>query len=412
MRQKLRLKMKQFSKSTRKQRIQNIMQAAQMAAQSKDQYELYQHIRKLAPKSTQTRIMLRDDNGQLCNPSQAADLLAQWIQDVYAGPRTTSTALVWPFEARELKSVFQTFAANKALAPMYLPSVIWKHFATELSQVMHQQATAWADSHSAPPVEWGQGTLVPNKPAGCPQNLRPIALLEPWGKCCMGRLSKCILNATLHRLRTLPQFAYLPSRGCLEAIYRTTQHCLDIRDLHVMLQNKHHNHEAGNPRPSIAGGLLLSLDLSRAFDCVDRIVLMQALRHMGVQDSHIAFLEAVYANTSFQFTHRDETRSVPTWRGIRQGCKSAPTLWCIFTGYLLELLGVCTSTDWMLQCNTLYVITLMQKSVAKIEAIFGFRFFFAGLVRWRPVQGTMRRGIQLLLVHTNKEEWTEPPPGN
>ena len=122
----------------------------------------------------------------------------------------------------------------------------------------------------------------------------------------------------------------------------------------MILQNKHHNHEAGNPRPSIAGGLLLSLDLSRAFDCVDRIVLMQALRHMGVQDSHITFLEAIYANTSFQFTHRDESRSVPTWRGIRQGCKSAPMLWCIFTGYLLELLGVCTSTDWMLHCNTLY----------------------------------------------------------
>ena len=60
----------------------------------------------------------------------------------------------------------------------------------------------------------------------------------------------------------------------------------------------------------------------------------------------------------------------------------------------------------------------MQKSVAKIEAIFGFRFFFAGLVPWHRVQGTrwpllvLRHYIQLLLAHTNKEEWTELPPGN
>ena len=140
-RQKLRRQMKQLSKHKRKQKIQSIMQGAQMAAQSKDQYELFQHIRKLAPKSTHNRIMLRDHNGQLCNPSQAADLLAQWIQDVYAGPRTTLKAMVWPFEATELKLVFQTFMANKALAPLYLPSLVWKHFATDLSHVMHQQAT-------------------------------------------------------------------------------------------------------------------------------------------------------------------------------------------------------------------------------------------------------------------------------
>ena len=126
--------------------------------------------------------MVRDDNGQLCNLSQAADLLAQWIQEVYAGPSTSSKAMVWPFEATELKSVFQTFAASKALVRMYLPSLVWKHFATGFSQVIHQQATAWADSQGAPPAEWGQGTLVfltkPNKPANCPQNLRPIAALS------------------------------------------------------------------------------------------------------------------------------------------------------------------------------------------------------------------------------------------
>lgn len=66
----------------------------------------------------------------------------------------------------------------------------------------------------------------------------------------------------------------------------------------------------------------------------------------------------------------------------------------------------------------LYVITTMQKSAAKIEAIFGFRFFLPGLVPWRPVQGTrwpllvLRHYIQLLLAHTNKEEWMELPPGN
>ncbi len=68
----------------------------------------------------------------------------------------------------------------------------------------------------------------------------------------------------------------------------------------------------------------------------------------------------------------------------------------------------------------LHVITMMQKSVAKIEAIFGFRFLcWAGSLAPRTRHKvtttcveTLGHYVQLLLAHTNKEEWTELPPGN
>ena len=110
------------------------------------------------------------------------------------------------------------------------------------------------------------------------------------------------------------------------------------------------------------------------------------------------------------------------WKSVRVTWR--PTIWrncaeVIFHGRR-DSGKLFRSYFWLRFCSPsfLYVITMMQKSVAKIEAIFGFRFFFAGLVPWHCVQGTrwpllvLRHYIQLLLAHTNKEEWTELPPGN
>ena len=67
-RQKLRSQMKTHSKFSRKNKIKSVMERAQKAADSKDHYEFFKHIRQLAPKSPFKRIILRDDDGGLLGP--------------------------------------------------------------------------------------------------------------------------------------------------------------------------------------------------------------------------------------------------------------------------------------------------------------------------------------------------------
>jgi hypothetical protein len=105
---------------------------------------------------------------------------------------------------------------------------------------------------------------------------------------------------------------------------------------------------------ALTGGLLVTLDLSKAFDMVPRGHLFRCLSILGVPDVLLDFLNAIYHQTDFTFQHRGQTRNVETSKGIRQGCKAAPTLWAAYaTGLLLEIWQH-TDAQWLYECITMY----------------------------------------------------------
>ena len=114
--------MKNHSKTSRKNKIKQVMERAQQAADSKVQYEFFKHIRQLAPKTPFKRIILRDDNGQLMGPIESAVALAEWLRELYAGPPSNHTwpSTCWPFLPHKMKRVFTTFSRSKAVAPSFL----------------------------------------------------------------------------------------------------------------------------------------------------------------------------------------------------------------------------------------------------------------------------------------------------
>ena len=97
----------------------------------------------------------------------------------------------------------------------------------------------------------------------------------------MGLIACRLLQSLSSRLFRLPQFAYLPCRGGDQAIMRVRQHCCDVRSLLFSL--RHNIPRAANsvPGPDVAGGFLLSLDLTLAFDSVLRSQLFRALQELG-----------------------------------------------------------------------------------------------------------------------------------
>eukprot|EP00435_Cladocopium_sp_Y103_P052586 s2661_g16.t1 len=347
------------SKQARKAKLQLVFEQAHTAAVAKDHFRLYQAVRKLAPRLQHKRISLRNPDGTLASPVQAANMLQTWYMQLYAAEALDSNDSQhdWPFSESELCQGFLRLPLMKSLAPEFAPAPFWVMGALDIATFLQPFMEQWLPMHQLPQV-WSQGSLVllpkPGRPCQKPSDLRPISLLEPVGKIVLGMIAQHLLHGAWHILRTMPQYAYLPGRGCTDAIFRVQSHCQAIRKSLQNFKYKIHDSAAGLPSVSLLGGLLVSLDMSRAFDEVSRASLFESLRQMEISPAVIDVLHQIYSKTTMTFNHRGEFREIYTYKGIRQGCKGAPIMWCIFTASLMSQLSVCCGWDHILHCLTAF----------------------------------------------------------
>ena len=356
---KARKQMKHSSRLARKQRLQKVYDAARRAEQACDPFRMWQAIRSIAPKQTFRRIHLRSDTGALLDPTQAADLLHEWFAQLYHSddPPEPAGTLDWPFTCDEFELGLSELPLSKALDPRFAPAPLWRYATAQTAALLDPFCRQRCMDDDLPGV-WSQGYIcfLP-KAAGRnhhPRDLRPIALLEPTGKTVMGMISHHLHDQLWSTLQGLPQFAYLPGRGADEALSRIAHFCREVRNV---VENHHYpvrQQAFGIPVDELGGGLLLSLDLSKAFDMVGRRRLFQGLQSLGVSESLLNLLKSIYQQTSFAFEHKGCTREFRTTRGIRQGCKAAPALWTAQVALLLLEISAATTTDWMLDNSTTY----------------------------------------------------------
>eukprot|EP00438_Fugacium_kawagutii_P007324 Skav235718 [mRNA] locus=scaffold280:599859:606755:+ [translate_table: standard] len=351
--------MRKSAQHRRRARVHRVMTLADEAASAHDHFTLYKCIRQLSPKQSYRRVQLRSSQGQLLDPSQAADDLATWIQDLYHSQTTLDppASVAWPFSCEDLAEHLAALPPTKALDPTCVPAPVWIQSASDIAQFLHPLIVQWStDSHMSFPEVWSSGRLVflhkPGKKGSRPEDLRPIALLEPTVKVVMGLIAQELLFHAGTALRAVPQFAYQAARGCGDAIHRLATHCRKVRHILEQHKLKHHRHSLDSP--SLFGGLLFSLDLSKAFDRVDREKLLSGMLRLGIPEHLIHLLATIYRNTTFTFEYQGQYRTVPTHQGIRQGCKAAPCCWALFITDLLHTLITLTNQSWVLHDNTIY----------------------------------------------------------
>ena len=94
----------------------------------------------------------------------------------------------------------------------------------------------------------------------------------------------------------------------------------------------------GKKAGKCVGGCSLSLDLSRAFDTVDRVTLYQTLLEQGVPTEIVNAIQQLHQMSQYNFAVGEHRGATATSNGIKQGCVVAPTLWCFFTSNFLERL--------------------------------------------------------------------------
>ena len=80
----------------------------------------------------------------------------------------------------------------------------------------------------------------------------------------------------------------------------------------------------------------LFVDFSKAFDTVQRPLLWQVLRNLGVPETFVAALESYYSCVEFQVDLPSGlTAPVSAGVGVKQGCPLSPTLFGVFIDSLL-----------------------------------------------------------------------------
>jgi len=353
------------AKQSRRAKMQKIFDQADAAERSQDHFRLYQAVRALAPKQKLQRIQLRHADGTLANPSQAANMLQQWYEDLYHAPASDYDLVPfnWPFSADDLLKGFLQLPMMKSLAPSYAPAPIWRMGAWAVVEFLQPLLHRWSADGRLPRA-WSDAYLTflpkPGGNGGDPAQLRPISLLEPSGKVILGLAAKCLLKESWWLLQMVPQFAYLPRRGCSDAIGRLMTHLRQVRHRLSQLQYPVHRAASGDPMPALYGGLIISLDLSKAFDQVNRALLFQGLSDMQISPDLIALLQHIYHTTGFDFIHKGEFRHVATFKGIRQGCKCAPILWTLYFIQIFNALHEHCPWDWLQRCITAFADDICQ----------------------------------------------------
>ena len=159
------------------------------------------------------------------------------------------------------------------------------------------------------PAEWNEGSIVLLHKKGDIKdinNYRPISLLSHTGKL----FSKIILN----RIETTLDYNQTREQAGFRKGYSTTDH------LQVLSQLIEKTNEYEIPM------CLAFVDYEKAFDSVEHLGIISAIRNHGVSEAYIELLTNVYNNGYAEIRLDRVSPRFPIRRGVRQGYTISPKL--------------------------------------------------------------------------------------
>ena len=332
---------------TRRAKLLTAMAEAQQCADKHDSRGLYQIVKRIAPKQAYRRLQLKDSQGRMMSPSDEADLLQWHFSERFSAPsgaEESSLNLQGPWslqhplllDAFSLCRELQQIPRRKAVPMLHPPGAAWRLCADMIAPwISHELSQAWTEQQIHVPASWSDVDLAlilkPDKGGHKPGDYRPIGLSCPLGK----KLLRCIiephLDDILGQIRRYPQFAYQKGRSQYDALRKVFTHCAAARaELSKHHKNLHHQWEGHKSAP-LFGSLMVTVDLSQAFDKMPRKLLLQGMIDLQLPADLIAIVMAWHAHIHYTVHHSGESRTFAATQGIRQGCSASPILWLIFS---------------------------------------------------------------------------------
>ncbi|CAE7565504.1 X-element\ORF2, partial [Symbiodinium microadriaticum] len=346
---------KRASRALRKQHLRDELRLAENAYRRGDQKGLFEVMRRLAPKQRKVKIQLRGDDGRILSNAEELSVFTEYCRGLFSQGQcvATSNLLGQPFrlEAVALEQHMRKLSVYKSVPAHTLPPAVWKLCRQALAPLLVQFTDkAWQLRPSAPSL-WCDSWLVwlnkVGKQGRSPDELRPIALQDTGGKIVSKHLASLLRPSVVQALREYPQFAYYPGRCLASALARVTAHCDRIRHLLKEHRSDLYSRRLGKKALPCYGGLMLALDLSKAFDRVSRSDLDLAMRKAKVDDDLRVIILQWHDSVHYHLrvhTHQD---SVHCTTGVRQGCCLAPYLWALLSCSMLTQIAERTDSKWV-----------------------------------------------------------------
>ena len=331
-------------KRLKQQRLFDAVALAQDAADRHDTRKLFCIIRSIAPKMPFKLIRLRGQHGEALTATAECDLLEAHFRSVFQSPDCPADVYMqplqsMPFTQSDLEAGLMKAAVTKAVAPGTLPNVLLRALAENLSQWLWPMLEElWMSSIPTIPQCWRDAwlCLLAKRNVKKPTDTRPIALTDGIGKVVLGILTKVLKQHLMPSLCRLPIYAFIPNTE--EALIVVTNHCRHVRSQCEAQIGSFWSKMAGNRPAPLAGGALLSLDMSQAFDRLPRTYLAQGFADCQVPPDLAQMFLGWLHNATYHIDHRGVKASIATSRGVRQGCKASPIEWTIFLVSLMKKL--------------------------------------------------------------------------
>ena len=201
------------------------------------------------------------------------------------------------------------------------------------------------NSHAYPPeISECALSLLPKlgKSSRMPKDLRPLGrhgLQDRSAKIFATVLKHMVMEQARTALKCCPQYAYSKGKAIDEAILRVGDQCRLVRTLLPQSTLSIHAKRAGGRASSCHGGVTLSLDLSKAFDCVPRWAMVRSLDHDGVSKDLQAAILSIHERCKYHIQHGPYKRAIDMKKSICQVCALSPCPYSTFTVWLSDLLA-------------------------------------------------------------------------
>ncbi|CAE7758405.1 unnamed protein product [Symbiodinium sp. CCMP2456] len=258
---------------------------------------------------------------------------------------------------------------SKAMPSWSAPAAVWKVLRSQLlPTVVSQLNQVLQTGPLILPPEWCTSELVlipkPGKSLTSVGQLRPICLLPPMAKTLATILANRMQPYLQSYLQEVAQYAYVPGRSLSQALERAISHCVEVRALLATQGTSLYERRGGGTRLPVVGGIMLSLDITGAYDVVRRETLLLALQAAAVPAELRETVMAVHNQAKIRISHCGHEDTIALGTGLRQGCGLSPALWALVSGWLLRGLNVAPD-DMPAEVNTSYADDLLFKWIIR-----------------------------------------------
>ena len=270
----------------------------------------------------------------------AADLFSD--DPCWEAPPLLPLPVEW-FAEESWKSALQQLSNHKAV-PKRSGSVMgWKQHKWDLAPALRRIAVETVCSASPYiPEHWLKVQLAwlpkPGKAPISPNQLRSVGLMSPDTKAFLMILKQHANPWVQKALAEYPQFAYRSSASTRDPLLRSTLHCATVRKKLAGYVEDHTAKVLQQAKRELLGGLMVSIDLSKAFDLLKYSEMMLALRDTGMPEPLCRILLRVHMQTQLAVEHGGHSRTISMQRGLRQGCCVAPMIYACWTVRLCKVL--------------------------------------------------------------------------